>query len=62
MSKQDVEKIMKEVMEEHEQSDDVERRFLAFYENTVNNNFGGSDLQRLINSIELAEEEKLDES
>lgn len=53
---------MKEVMEEHEQSDDVERRFLAFYENTVNNNFGGSDLQRLINSIELAEEEKLDES
>ena len=62
MASQEVEEIAEEVMEKHGQSDDVKQRFINFYENTVENNFGGGDLQDLINTIELTEEEELDGS
>jgi hypothetical protein len=62
MVSQEVEEIAEEVMEEHGQSEEVKQQFLNFYENTIDNNFGGNDLKSLINSIELSEEEKLDGS
>lgn len=62
MASQQVEEIVDEIMEEYGQSDDVKQRFLNFYENTVDNNLGGNDLQGLISTIELTEEEKLDGS
>jgi len=58
----DVESIVSEVMEQYNQSDAVENRFLRFYENTLDNNLGRDDLQKLIDTIELTEEEKLDGS
>ena len=62
MVSQEIEKIAEEVMEEHGQSDEVKQQFLNFYENTIDNNLGGNDLQGLINTIELTDEEKLDGS
>ena len=62
MAKPEVEEIVEQVMEEHDQSEVVKERFLNFYENAIDNNFGGNDLQGLINTIELTEEEKLDGS
>jgi len=62
MVSKEVEEIAEEVMEKHGQSDEVKQQFLNFYENTINNNLGGNDLQGLINTIELTEEEKLDGS
>ena len=62
MASQEVEEIAEEVIEKYGQSDDVKQRFLTFYENTVDNNLGGNDLQGLINTVELTEEERLDGS
>ena len=62
MVRQEVEEIAEEVMDKHGQSDEVKQQFLNFYENTIDNNLGGNDLQGLINTIELTEEEKLDGS
>jgi hypothetical protein len=62
MVSKEVEEIAEEVMDKHGQSDEVKQQFLNFYENTINNNLGGNDLQGLINTIELTEEEKLDGS
>ena len=62
MVSKDIEEIAEEVMQEHGQSDEVEQQFIKFYENAINNNLGGNDLQGLINTIELTEEEKLDGS
>lgn len=62
MVSKEVEEIAEEVMDEHGQSDEVKQQFLNFYENTISNNIGGNDLQGLINTIELTEEEKLDGS
>ena len=62
MASQQVEEIVDEIMEEYGQSDDVKQRFLNFYENTVENNLGGTSLQRLIDNVELPEEEELDGS
>lgn len=62
MTKPEVEEIVEEVMEEHNQSDVVKERFLKVYENAIHNNFGGNDLQGLINTVELTEEERLDGS
>jgi hypothetical protein len=62
MVSKEVEEIAEEVMDRHGQSDEVKQQFLNFYENTINNNLGGNDLQGLINTIELTEEEKLDGS
>lgn len=62
MVSEEVKEIAEEVMEKHSQSDEVKQQFLNFYENTINNNLGGNDLQGLINTIELTEEEKLNGS
>jgi hypothetical protein len=62
MTSPEVERIADEVMERYDQSDDVKKRFLNFYENTVENNLGGNDLHGLINTIELEDEEELDGS
>ncbi|WP_267642046.1 CxC ATPase DNA modification system associated small protein [Haloarchaeobius amylolyticus] len=62
MAKPEVEEIVEEVMEKHGQSDVVKERFLNFYENAIEENFGGNDLQGLINTVELTEEERLDGS
>lgn len=58
----EVEKIAEEVIEEHGQPEEFKDRFMNFYENTVENNLGGTSLQRLIDNVELPEEEKLDGS
>lgn len=62
MTKPEVEEIVEEVMEEHNQSDVVKQRFLNLYENVIYNNFGGNDLSRMIKTVELTEEERLDGS
>jgi len=62
MASQQVEEIVDELIQEYGQSDDVKQRFLNFYDNTVDNNLGGNDLEGLISTIELTEEEKLDGS
>lgn len=62
MTNPEVERIVDEVMEQYGQSEDVKKRFLNFYENTVENNLGGNDLHGLISIVELEEEEELDGS
>ena len=62
VTRSEIEKIAKEVTEAHGQSDDFNERFMTFYENTVENNLGGTSLSRLIDSVELPEEEELDGS
>lgn len=61
-TRSDVEKIAEEVIDEHDQPDEFKDRFMNFYENTVENNLGGTSLQRLIDNVELPEEEELDGS
>lgn len=56
-----IEEIAEEVLEKHGQSDDFKERFLGFYENTIQNNLG-KDLERLIENVELPEEEEVDGS
>ena len=58
----DIEKIAERVMDEYNQSDEFKDRFMNFYENTVENNLGSTSLERLIDNVELPEEEKLDGS
>ena len=58
----EVEKIAEQVIEEHGQSEEFKDRFMNFYENTIENNLGGTSLQLLIDKVELCEEEKLDGS
>jgi hypothetical protein len=62
MAKPEVEEIVEQVMEEHDQSEVVKERFLNFYENALENNFGGNDLHGLINTVELKEEDRMDGS
>lgn len=62
MDQSEIEKIAEEVMEKHEQSEKFKKRFIKFYENTVNNNLGGTSLERLIDNVELSEEEKVNGS
>jgi hypothetical protein len=62
MVSKEVEEIAEEAIEENGQSNEVKQQLLNFYENTINNNLGGNDLQGLINTIELTEKEKLDGS
>ena len=57
----DIEEIAEKAMEKHDQSDDFKDRFMNFYVNTVENNLGNTSLERLIDSVELSEEDKLDE-
>ena len=58
----DIEEIADEVLDEYDQSEDFKDRFMNFYENTVENNLGGTSLERLIDNVELSEEEELDGS
>lgn len=58
----DIEEIAEEVMDEYNQSEEFKDRFMTFYENTVENNLGSTSLERLIDNVELLEEEKLDGS
>lgn len=63
MSRQtDISEIADKIMDEYDQSEDFKDRFLNFYENTVENNLGSTSLERLIDNVELAEEEELDGS
>ena len=61
-SQPDIEEIAEEVMEEYDQSNDFKDRFMNFYENTVENNLGSTSLERLIDNVELSEEDELDGS
>jgi hypothetical protein len=58
----DIEKIAEEVMDEYNQSEEFKDRFMTFYENTVENNLGSTSLERLIDNVELPEEDQLDGS
>lgn len=58
----DIEEIADQVMDKYNQSDEFKDRFMNFYENTVENNLGSTSLERLIDNVELPEEEKLDGS
>jgi predicted transcriptional regulator len=61
-SQSEIEEIADKVMDEYDQSEDFKDRFLNFYENTVENNLGSTSLERLIDNVELSEEEELDGS
>lgn len=61
-SQSKIEEIADKVMDEYDQSEDFKDRFLNFYENTVENNLGSTSLERLIDNVELSEEEELDGS
>jgi hypothetical protein len=58
----DIEEIAEEVMDEYNQSEEFKDRFMTFYENTVENNLGSTSLERLIDNVELPEEDQLDGS
>jgi len=58
----DIEEIADDVIDEYDQSEDFQDRFMNFYENTLENNSGGTSLERLIDNVELSEEEELDGS
>ena len=58
----EIERIASEVVKQHGQSEAFENRFLTFYKNVIENNYDENSLKRLINQIELSEEEKVDES
>lgn len=60
--KRDIEEIADDILDEYDQSEDFKDRFMNFYENTVENNLGGTSLERLIDNVELSEEEELDGS
>lgn len=57
-----VEEIASDVTDEYGQSEEFTQRFMKFYENALQNNLGGTSLERLIDSVELPEEEEMDES
>jgi predicted transcriptional regulator len=61
-SQSEIEEIADKVIDEYDQSEDFKDRFLNFYENTVENNLGSTSLERLIDNVELSEEEELDGS
>ncbi|ODR83293.1 hypothetical protein BG842_14070 [Haladaptatus sp. W1] len=58
----EIERIAEQVIEEHNQSEDFKDRFLKFYQNTIEDNLGNTSLDRLIDSVELPEEDELDGS
>jgi hypothetical protein len=61
-SQSEIEEIADQVMDGYDQPEDFKNRFLNFYENTVENNLGSTSLERLIDNVELSEEEELDGS
>lgn len=61
-SQSEIEQIADKVIDEYDQSKAFKDRFLNFYENTIENNLGSTSLERLIDNVELSEEEELDGS
>ncbi|QCC51442.1 CxC ATPase DNA modification system associated small protein [Halapricum salinum] len=62
MDETELRQIAGEVMDEYDQPAQFKDRFMTFYMNTVENNIGETSLKRLINNVELPEEDKIDES
>jgi hypothetical protein len=60
-SEDKIEEIVAEVAEEHGQSGAFADRFMKFYDNALENNLGGTSLERLIEQVELPTEEEIDE-
>jgi hypothetical protein len=58
----EIEEAVDEVMLEYDQPEEFRDKFVNFYENTLENNIGRSSLKRLIEKVELPEEEELDGS
>jgi hypothetical protein len=57
-----IERIAHEVLDDYDQSEAFKKRFLKFYENAVQTYPDRSSLERLIEQVELPEEEELDGS
>lgn len=62
MDKSEAKPIVDEVMDEYEQTDVFQLQFIKFYENAIENNLGGRSLERLIENVNLPEDEQIDES
>lgn len=58
----EIERIASEVMDEYDQSEQFKNRFVTFYKNVIENNYDERTLERLINKVELPEEEEIDGS
>lgn len=58
----DYEEIATEVLEEFDQSDSFQQRFIGFCANAMEGKAEDSDLERLIENTELSEEEQVNES
>lgn len=58
----EIEQIANEVMDDYRQSDVFKNRFLKFYKNVIENNYDQNSLKRLIEQVELPEEEELNGS
>lgn len=58
----EIEKIASKVIEDYDQSEAFKNRFVTFYKNVIENNYDENSLKRLIEQVELPEEEKVDES
>lgn len=58
----DIEKLAEEVMDDYGQSEEFKDRFITFYENAVEDNLGGTSLEKLIDNVELPEEDQLNGS
>lgn len=54
--------IAKKLLDEHDQSETFINRFINFYGNITENNYTESSVERLIESVELSEEDRIDES
>lgn len=57
-----IKEIASEVTDEYGQSDQFTERYMKFYENALQNNLGGTSLERLIDSVELPEGDEMNES
>jgi hypothetical protein len=57
-----IEQIARDLLDEYNQSESYKERFIKFYINMTENNYDQSSVRRLIENIELSEEERIDES
>lgn len=56
-----IEEIARELLDEYDQPESFKKRFIKFYENVTENNYDRNSLERLIENIEIPEEDKIDE-
>jgi hypothetical protein len=56
-----IEEIARDLLDEYDQPENFKNRFIKFYENITENNYDRNSVERLIENIELPEEEKIDE-